>query len=166
MMNRDQMFRLLRPAMLGLASGLLLLAIPAHAQTGPFAGLAGAWTGTGQVQLKDGGSERIRCRANYTVAESGTGLKQVLNCASDSYRFVLTTNVNASGQNLSGSWSETDRNLNGTVSGRITPGNVSALVEANGFAASLSVQTSGNRQTIAIKSENTDLRGVNIVLNR
>ena len=142
----------------------LLAASPGQAQSGPFAHLAGAWSGTGQILIKDGGSERIRCRATYTV--EGAGLSQVLRCASDSYRFDLTTNVTASGNNLSGTWSETSRNVNGSLGGKVNGGEIDALVEANGFAASLSMRTSGNKQTIAIRSQNTDLRGVDITLTR
>lgn len=147
-----------------LAASIVLLASPGQAQTGPFAHLAGAWTGSGKILIKDGASESIRCRATYKI--EGGGLNQVLRCASDSYRFDLTTNVTASGNNLSGSWSETSRNVNGTLGGKITGGDIEALVEANGFAATLNMKTSGNRQIIAIRSQNTDLRGVDITLTR
>ena len=147
-----------------LAASMLLLASPGQAQSGPFANLAGAWSGSGKILVKDGGSESIRCRATYTVA--GAGLNQVLRCASDSYRFDLTTNVTAAGNTLSGNWSETSRNVNGTLGGRINGETIDALVEANGFSATLNMRTSGNRQTIAIRSMNTDLRGVDITLTR
>jgi hypothetical protein len=142
----------------------LLAASPGQAQSAPFANLAGAWSGTGQILIRDGGSERIRCRVTYTVA--GAGLNQVLRCASDSYRFDLTTNVTASGNTLSGTWSETSRNVNGSLGGKVNGGEIDALVEANGFAASLSMRTNGNKQTIAIRSQNTDLRGLDITLTR
>ena len=148
------------------AASMMLLASPGQAQTGPFANLAGAWTGTGQILITDGASERIRCRATYTVEGTGSALNQVLRCASDSYRFDLTTNVTASGNTLSGIWSETSRNVNGTLGGKVNGGDIDALVEANGFAASFSMKTSGNKQTIAIRSQNTDLRGVDITLTR
>ena len=148
------------------AASMMLLASPGQAQTGPFANMAGAWTGTGQILIADGASERIRCRATYTVEGTGSALNQVLRCASDSYRFDLTTNVTASGNTLSGIWSETSRNVNGTLGGKINGGDINALVEANGFAASFSMKTSGNKQTIAIRSQNTDLRGVDITLTR
>ena len=64
-----------------------------HAQSGPFAGLAGVWSGGGTVTLDDGSTERIRCRATYAVGGGGTGLNQSLTCASDSYRFNLSSNV-------------------------------------------------------------------------
>jgi hypothetical protein len=148
------------------AAVALLLALPGHAQAGPFSALGGNWTGTGKILIKDGGSERIRCRATYTVASAGADLKQALRCASDSYRFDLNTTVTASGSSVSGIWSEISRNINGTIGGRIADGDVDALVEANGFAATLAMQTRGNKQTIAIRSKNTDLRGVDITLSR
>jgi hypothetical protein len=149
-----------------LAVSMLLLASPGQAQSGPFASLAGAWTGGGHILVADGGSERIRCRATYKVEDTGSALNQVLRCASDSYRFDLTTKVTASGNTLSGIWSETSRNVNGTLGGRVQGGDISALVEANGFAASITMRTNGNKQIIAIRSQNTDLRGVDITLTR
>jgi hypothetical protein len=149
-----------------IAASMMLLASPGQAQTGPFGSLAGAWTGSGKILIKDGGSESIRCRATYTVGSGGAGMNQVLRCASDSYRFDLTTSVTASGSNLSGSWSETSRNINGTLGGKISGGDIDALVEANGFSATLNMRTNGNKQSIAIRSQNTDLRGVDITLTR
>src|SRR5690606_38328969 len=116
------------------AGSALLLASPGYAPTGPFSALGGSWTGSGQILVKDGGSERIRCRATYIVGSAGAGLNQVLRCASDSYRFDLTTHVTASGNSVSGSWSETSRNINGTIGGRLSGSDIDALVEANGFA--------------------------------
>ena len=150
----------------GIAFAISLLPSPGLAQTGPFASLAGEWSGAGHILVKDGGREAIRCRATYTIAVTGSGLNQVLRCASDSYRFDLTTKVTASGDTISGNWNETSRNINGTLSGRITDGNIDALVEANGFAASMSMKISGNKQTVAIRSQSTDLQGVDITMTR
>src|SRR3979409_251777 len=72
------------------------------AQSGPFAGMAGTWSGGGTVTLDDGSSERIRCRASYAVGMGGNGLNQSLTCASDSYRFNLASNVVANGGGPSG----------------------------------------------------------------
>ena len=47
-----------------------------YAQTGPFAGMAGAWSGGGTITLDDGSSERIRCRATYKV--SGASMEMSL----------------------------------------------------------------------------------------
>lgn len=146
--------------------GITAAAPSSYAQSGPFKGLGGAWTGTGTVQIADGGSERIRCRATYTVDSEGNNLQQVLRCASDSYKFDLNSDVTSRGGSLTGTWSEASRGINGGVEGRASAGQFNALVTANGFAAELSMVARGNKQTIAINSQNTQFKGVQITLAR
>src|SRR4051794_4198183 len=103
------------------------------AQSGPFAGMAGIWSGGGTVTLDDGSTERIRCRATYAVGSGGNGLNQSLTCASDSYRFNLSSNVVAQGSALSGTWSEATRGVSGTLEGRGSGGNFQVVANAPGF---------------------------------
>src|SRR6202521_149377 len=86
---RSRSLKLLARAIAGapLSIGLSLTAPSAYAQSAPFAGMAGAWSGGGRVDLQDGTSERIRCRATYAVGGGGSTMQQQLRCASDSYRF-------------------------------------------------------------------------------
>jgi hypothetical protein len=136
-----------------------------HAQSGPFAGMAGVWSGGGTVTLDDGSTERIRCRATYAVGAGGNGLNQSLTCASDSYRFNLSSNVRASGGSLSGTWSESNRGINGTLEGRGANGNFQVVASAQGFNANISLRTSGNRQSVVIRAEG-QFRGASISLSR
>ena len=146
-------------------SGPALFSTSGHAQSGPFAGMAGAWSGSGTIALDDGSSERIRCRATYAVGAGGNGLNQSLTCASDSYRFNLSSNVMARGGSLSGTWSETSRNVSGNVEGTGGNGNFHVIASAPGFNANLSIRTSGNRQTVVIRSDSA-FRGASITLTR
>ena len=82
----------------GVGAALMLSLSASYAQSGPFAGFNGAWSGNGTVALSDGTTERIRCKADYKVDGSGLGLKQNLRCASDSYKFDLTSNVTSQDQ--------------------------------------------------------------------
>src|SRR5260370_34025328 len=72
---------------LALAAGVAFLvaafAPVSHAQraVGPFAGLAGAWNGSGRVDMQSGTSERIRCHARYSVSQGGEVLLQEVRCA-------------------------------------------------------------------------------------
>jgi hypothetical protein len=136
-----------------------------YAQSGPFAGMAGNWTGAGTVTLDDGSTERIRCRAAYAVGAGGNGLQQTLTCASDSYKFNIVTNVMAQGAAVSGTWSETSRNINGAIEGRSGGGNFQVIATAPGFSAAISLTTRGNKQSVVIKAE-TQFRGVNISMSR
>jgi hypothetical protein len=147
-------------------AGVTMAAPTGHAETGPFSGLEGPWSGGGTVQVGEGATERIRCRATYVVASDGNNLHQALRCASDSYRFDLNSNVISRGGNLTGTWSESSRNINGGVEGQASNGQFTALVTANGFSATLSMATRGSKQTIVINSQNAQLRAVQIALTR
>jgi hypothetical protein len=149
----------------GVGAVLMLSVTASHAQSGPFAGFNGAWSGNGTVALSDGTTERIRCKADYKVNGSGLGLKQTLRCASDSYKFDLTSDVTSQGDRISGNWSEASRNVNGNLQGTAGGGRIDVFVEAAGFAANLTLTTTGNRQSVQISSKG-EIRGVNITMVR
>ena len=136
-----------------------------HAQSGPFAGMAGNWTGKGTITLDDGSVERVRCRASYAVGEGGSALNQTLACASDSYKFNLAANVIAQGTALSGTWNESTRNVTGTIEGSGSGGNFQVVASGATFTARLSLTTRGNKQSVVIKSEGT-FRVTSISLTR
>src|SRR4051794_30302442 len=148
-----------------ICAGSLSFSPASHAQSGPFAGMAGVWSGGGTVTLDDGSTERIRCRATYAVGAGGNGLKQSLTFARDSYRFNLSTNVIARGGSLSGTWSESSRNVNGTLEGRGGNGNFQVVASAPGFSADISLRTSGNKQSVVIRSD-SQFRSASISLSR
>ena len=157
-------FRRLAIAAITLLSALVS-GSASYAQSGPFAGMAGAWSGGGTVTLEDGSAERIRCRATYAIGDNGAGLSQSLTCASDSYKFDLRSTVVASGGALSGTWSETSRGVAGSLAGRGGGGNFQVVASAPGFNANISLTTRGNRQSVVIKSE-SQFRGASISLSR
>src|ERR1043165_6168793 len=101
-----------------MCAGPLLVSTTGHAQSGPFAGMAGVWSGSGTVTLDDGSTERIRCRATYAVGAGGNGLNQSRTCASDSYRFNLSSNVMARGGGVFGHRSEYSPTASGPGEGR------------------------------------------------
>lgn len=149
----------------GVGAALMLSVSASQAQSGPFAGFAGSWSGNGTVALSDGTTERIRCKADYKVNGSGLGLKQNLHCASDSYKFDLSSEVTSQGDRISGNWSERSRNIFGNLQGTAGGGEIEVFVEASGFAANLKLTTRGNRQTVQISSKG-EIRGVNITMTK
>ncbi len=149
----------------GVGAAFMLSVSAGNAQTGPFAGFDGSWSGNGTVSLSDGSTERIRCRASYKVDGSGSGLQQTLRCASDSYKFDLSSNVTSQGDRITGTWSEASRNLNGNLQGKAGGGQIEVFVEAAGFAATLNLTTRGNKQSVSISSKG-EIRGVSINMVR
>jgi hypothetical protein len=147
----------------GVAAALMLSVSAGHAQSAPFAGFDGAWTGNGSVTLSDGSTEHLRCKADYKVNGNGLALKQNLHCASDSYKFDLSSDVTSNGDRISGNWSEASRNVFGSLQGTAGGGRIDVFVEASGFAANLTLTTTGNKQTVHIDSKG-EIRGVNITM--
>ena len=143
--------------------GAGLSALPAQAQSGPFAGMAGRWAGGGTVTLDDGSTERIRCRATYAVA--GPSMQMTLTCASDAYKFNLQGNVVSEGGAISGTWSESSRGINGTLQGRGGGGNFQVTASSGGFNASISLTTRGNKQSVVMRAD-SQFRGASIALAR
>ena len=137
---------------------------PVHAQAGgPFAGMAGNWAGGGTVTLDDGSRERLRCRASYAIA--GAQMTMTLTCASDAYKFQLGANVVDQGGAVSGSWSETSRNISGALQGRGGGGNFEVVASTAGFNANISLRTAGNKQSINMRAD-SQFRAANISLSR
>jgi hypothetical protein len=150
----------------GVGAALLLSVSMSLAQSGgPFAGFDGSWSGSGTVALSDGTTEHIRCKADYKVNGTGLGLKQNLHCASDSYKFDLSSDVTSQGDRISGNWSERSRNIFGNLQGTAGGGQIEVFVEASGFAANLRLRTTGTKQVVQIDSKG-EIRGVTITMTR
>ena len=140
-----------------------LAASETKAQSGPFAALAGSWSGSGTVTLEDGSTERIRCRAKY--APIGPTMEMSLTCASDAYKFHLGASVKAEGPAIAGTWSEASRNISGSLQGRGANGNYELVASNAGFNANISLKTSGNKQTVTMRAD-SQFRGAHISLSR
>jgi hypothetical protein len=140
-----------------------LAASTGQAQSSAFAGLAGNWSGAGTVSLDDGSSERIRCRATYQVI--GPTMDMNLICASDAYKFDLRASVSAANGDVTGTWSETSRNVGGSIQGRGANGSFQVVAQAAGFNANIGLRTTGNKQTISMKAD-SQFRAANISLSK
>ena len=132
----------------------------------PFAAIAGAWSGGGTISLTGDINERLRCRANHTYGASNSSLALNIRCASDNYKFELTSNVVERRGQVSGQWRESNYNVTGTISGRVAGNKVTAVAAGDKFTADLSVTTTGNRQTVTITPKATYLQNVQIALAR
>jgi hypothetical protein len=147
----------------------LAIALPASpgraAEAGPFAELAGSWSGTGRITV-GGGRERIQCRANYTTGSGGNALELSLRCAGDSYNFNFHGNARYQGGSVVGTWSESTMNASGRFSGRANGDHIGARVIGDGFSASLNLTTHGNRQSISIRAPDSEFSEVAVTLQR
>jgi hypothetical protein len=163
---RSDKTRLMKRRLLTAAAVFILGALapsPGHTQSGPFAGLAGNWAGTGTIFLDDGSKERIRCRASYAV--TGANMAMTLTCASEAYKFQFSADVADQAGLVTGTWSEVSRNVGGLLQGRGGAGLFELVASAAGFNANISLRTMGNKQSITMRAD-SQFRGAAITLSR
>jgi hypothetical protein len=136
-----------------------------QAADGPFTGMAGNWSGPGSITVS-GARERLRCRANYNVSNSGSTVDMNIRCASDSYKFDLQGGVNYVNGAVTGTWSESAHGAAGTISGTASGGVVRVSAAGPYFSALLSMNTRGNSQSISLTSPGSQISSVTISLSK
>ena len=161
-------FRSTQVRMLGLTLAVALNGHSAAASTAsPFQKFVGAWSGGGQIIATNGHREAIRCRAEYSMAKSGSALNQAIVCASESSKLNITTYAEATGETIQGYWSEATRDVSGHLTGRIAAdGRFDGEISAAAFTASISLTSNGRSQAVSIKPRGGDISDVRIELGR
>ncbi len=137
----------------------------AAAATGPFGGLQGSWAGAGTISLTNGSKERVLCNVQYTVAADGNNLQQAMRCASDTYKFQVNAFVKSDGGNLSGNWTETTRNVTGSITGQAGSSRIEVNVSGGSlFSAKMVMAMTGARQMVTIAPTGTDVSLVSVTM--
>ena len=125
------------------------------AETGPFAGFDGHWSGTGTIKPADKPAERIRCEATYRPRGSSQHeIDLQLRCDSDSYKFDLAGQFQAdAGNQISGNFTERSRGVGGSVIGNAQGPRMQFHVESSAFSATMVMTTRGRSQAVAIDAQ-------------
>ena len=161
-MTRGAAWRPVARALLGV---VLLAASGSAYAASAFSGLGGTWSGAGHIRLENGQREAIRCSASYTPRSGGTAMGLALRCASPSGRVELRASLQASGTRISGTWEERSYNVSGGVTG-VAAGNSLRLLFRGSLSGAMLVTTSGNTQSISVRTDTSALQGVNVSLRR
>jgi hypothetical protein len=130
----------------------------------PFTTLLGSWGGSGEYQLSDGKTERVKCNAYYTGG--GTQLGMVIRCASEGSKIEIRSKLSNSGGRITGSWEERTYNAEGSATGEATGGDKISLQISGGVSGTMQVSYTPSRQSVSISTQGTALKSVNITLGR
>jgi hypothetical protein len=141
----------------------------AQAKTAPpFADLAGWWGGDGRLSFKDGKLEKVKCRATYFVEGEGQKLKQNVRCASGSGKIEVKSRVTHQAGNLTGTWKEHIYNLEGNLTGKVTPRGFKVSVKGMGagLSANMEILVKDRMQIIEIQFFSETLIGLTLLLKK
>src|SRR5215470_1938972 len=127
----------------------------AKADTGnSFDVLLGSWRGSGQMELSEGKTERLKCNAYYTGGGSRLGV--AIRCQSEISNIEFRSKLSQSGGRI---------NAEGTASGQATSGNINLAI-SGGVTGSMLVSFGASRQSVSISTQGIALKGVSIDLTR
>ena len=153
-----------------LVSGASLICsfAPARAEpSSPFAALLGRWTGEGKLGVKDNAPEIVKCRVTYIAGDDADHLKQTIRCATAGGSIEVQSAVAHAAGVLSGTWSETTHNINGELTGQVTPRGFRVVVKGGELAANMDIIMMRNSQQIVeIQFFHSSLIGLSMVLTK
>jgi hypothetical protein len=132
----------------------------------PFAQMAGAWSGGGTIELTGDIKENLRCRANYVYGAAQNSLALSIRCASDNYKFELTSNVVERRGQISGTWSEAAYKVSGQISGHVQGNHIAAIAKGDSFTSDLAVTTTANRMMVTMTPQATYVIAVKMAFSR
>ena len=140
--------------------------LPKPEQAHLFAQMAGTWTGGGSIELTGDIKENLRCRANYNYGATNSSLALSIRCASDNYKFELSSNVVERSGRISGTWSEAAYKVSGQIAGRIQGNHIAATANGDSFTSDLAVTTAANRMSVTMTPKATYVISVKMAFNR
>ena len=147
------------------AAAALALAPSASAQSPAlFAALDGAWTGSGQVKLDSGKSEKIKCKGYYT-AKGGSELGIAIDCANASVRINMRAKLLDAAGKVTGTWEEREFNQSGEVNGSATADKLTVTI-AGGLTGTLSISANGSSQTVSISTGGPGFVGADLQFSK
>lgn len=146
-----------------LAACLVLSATPAAKAGNPFGSLAGTWRGEGQIHLKGGQTEKLTCKAYYTMKAEGAELGLALSCASASNKIDLRAGLNDANGTVSGSWEERAFNSSGTIAGKASDSELKLTITGT-LTAEMAITVGGGTQKVTIATDGTGFTGVDLEL--
>jgi hypothetical protein len=141
--------------------------VPASAEEpSPFAKLAGRWLGEGRLGIRDGPTERVKCRVTYILSEQGQQVRQTIRCATDSGSVEVQSTVSHAAGALTGTWKELSRDWSGGLTGSVTANGFKVAVKGTELNANMDIIVKDVRQIIEIQFIDSPLIGLTLILTK
>ena len=125
--------------------------------------LKGEWSGSGEIALANGKSERIRCRGE-TREVSDNAVEQFFHCASTDKEFDFSTSMHFSEGRARGDWRAPDRS--GTLSGPASPGSLQLHLASSDGEGNLSATIGSCSQSINVTGWSDELKSLSAKLSK
>jgi hypothetical protein len=138
----------------------------AAVEASPFVSLAGRWTGEGRLGLQDSPPETVKCRATYFITDGKDELKQNIRCATAGGNIEVQSAIQNAGGQLTGTWKETTHNIEGELTGQVTPNGFRITVKSSDLAANMDIIVKADKQIVEIQFFNSALLGLSMIMTK
>jgi hypothetical protein len=125
--------------------------------------LKGEWSGSGEITLANGKSERIRCRGESRAVSENT-VEQFFQCATTDREFNFSTSMHFSEGRARGDWRAPDRS--GTLSGPASAGSLRLKLSSASGEGNLSATIGSCKQSVRVTGWSNDLKSLSVNLRK
>jgi hypothetical protein len=124
----------------------------------PLARLAGRWVGNAVMTPTSGPSSSFKCIVTYLPHKDAPGVQQNLRC-DDGANFKLhaATDLQVDGGKVTGHWQDKINEIEGTVSGLVTPAGFEVDLNGRFFQAKMAVAGEGCDQSVKVMPQKSDM---------
>jgi hypothetical protein len=108
----------------------------------------------------------VKCRVTYIRTSSADELQQTIRCASASGSIEVRSTVTHAAGQLTGTWTELSRNMQGELTGNVTARGFRVYIKGDSLNANMDIAVLGAKQVIEIQFINSSLVGLTLILEK
>jgi hypothetical protein len=123
----------------------------------PLARLAGRWVGNA-VMTTSSGPANFKCIVTYLPRKDGPGMQQNLRCDNGAnFKLHAATDLTVEGGKVTGRWKDKINEIEGSVSGNVTPEGFEVDLGGEFFQAKMAVAGQGCDQSVKVLPRKSDM---------
>lgn len=140
------------------ASGLAVSGLVSAAAVDPLAHLAGRWVGNAVMTPSSGPAANFKCVVTYLPRKDAPGVQQNLRCDDGaSFKLHAATELQVNGDKVVGRWQDKINEIDGTVSGNVTPTGFEVELAGRYFQAKMAVAGQGCDQSVKVVPQKSEV---------
>ena len=124
----------------------------------PLLQLAGRWVGNAVMTPSSGPQANFKCVVTYLPRKDGPGMQQNLRCDDGaSFKLHAATQLQVEDGKVIGIWQDKINEIDGTVSGNITPTGFEVQLDGRYFQAKMAVAGQGCDQSVRVMPQKSEV---------
>lgn len=130
----------------------------AAAPIDPLTRLAGRWVGLAVMTPMSGPTSNFKCIVTYLPRNGAPGMEQNLRCDNGAdFKLHAATELVAEGQTITGRWKDKINEIDGLVSGTVTPDGFEVRLTGQHFDALMAVAGQGCDQSVRVLPDKSEV---------